>query len=159
MIQPDVLIIEDEFQLLGFLSEFLKSHGYFVAKALDTKEASEILKTSIPPLIISDINMPGKSGLQFISELRAQGLPCAVVMLTAYDDHERVSEAMRLGALDYVLKPFEPKSFIHNVGLWLEIGKRLQKLALEGDKKTIERQLRMIDFFRLKCHASNKKAS
>jgi DNA-binding NtrC family response regulator len=156
MIAPEILVVEDEEHLLDFMCSFLKMKGFRVIGALNSDAALEILKHNVPPLIVSDISMPGKNGLEFLNDVRAQGMSCAVVMLTAHDDMAKITEAMRLGALDYMLKPLDPESFLESVPIWIEIGMRLQKLSQEKDPDLLQKQLKMINLFRLKYNRIRK---
>jgi len=78
-------------------------------------------------------------------------------MLTAYSESNKIIEALRLGALDYICKPFPHEVLTQNLAIWVEIGKRLQ--ALVGDKQAsaqygnVSQQLRMIELYRLKSKA------
>ncbi len=159
MIAPEILVLEDEEHLLDFMCSFLQMKGYRVVGATNPDRAAVILEQHVPPLIVSDISMPGKSGLEFLSDIRSRGIPCAVVLLTAHDDTAKITEAMRLGALDYMLKPLDPESFLDSVPIWIEIGMRLQKLAQEKDPDIVQKQLKMINLFRLKYNRIRKSLS
>ncbi len=156
MIGTEILVVEDEEHLLDFMCSFLQLNGFRVVGAPNADAALASLEKHLPPLIVSDISMPGKSGLEFLGEIRARSLSCAVVMLTAHDDVPRITEAMRLGALDYMLKPIDPESFLESVPIWIEIGMRLQKLSQEKDPDLVQKQLKMINLFRLKYNRIRK---
>lgn len=158
MIKPEILIVEDEEYLNDFICTFLNMNGFSAVGAMNPLEAMKKIEELSPALIISDINMPQKNGLEFLHDLRKESLPCAFVLLTAYNDPELIFKALRLGALDYILKPFDNEKFLANASVWLEIGKRLQILSKEKDPDVMQKQLRMIEKFKLKCNALNQTA-
>ena len=104
-------------------------------------------------MVICDISMPGGSGLELLKQVREQGLTAAFVMLTAHAESQRVIEALRLGALDYITKPFAASELIAKLDAWVEIGKRLRDLhdpSVSYSEADLARQLRMIELFQLK---------
>ena len=146
-----ILVVDDEPELGEALSGLFRGGGFAVKSAASAEAALEIVRREHPPLIFCDIAMPGKSGLEFLGDLRRLGGLGAVVMLTAYSDHIKVVEALRLGAVDYVTKPFDFRQLLARTAVWLELGVRLASLS-EGDcgVQDVKAKLRMIDLFRVK---------
>jgi two-component system response regulator PilR (NtrC family) len=104
---PRVLIIDDESSLVDFLTVLCVAEGYDVTQALSVSEARERLSESTPDLVLCDMMMPDGNGLDLLREIRAQGSTAAVIMMTAFTSTKSAIEAMKLGAYDYVPKPFD----------------------------------------------------
>ncbi len=100
-----VLIVDDEENARLGLSKLLSSEGYLVAAAADGFEALHYLKREPVDLVITDINMPGMSGLVFLHELRTLYPQLNVIMLTAYGGVDSYLDAMNRGASEYLNKP------------------------------------------------------
>lgn len=112
-----ILVVEDEPSIAELIAINLTHAGYEVDKALQTDIAQGLMKEQLPSLIILDWMLPGKSGVQFAKELRAnertRGLP--ILMLTAKSEEADKVLGLDSGADDYVTKPFSPKELIARV--------------------------------------------
>jgi two-component system phosphate regulon response regulator OmpR len=106
-----VLIIDDDEKLLKLLGEYLKDHGFHTTCRADGDNVLGVLSTDSPDLVILDIMLPGRDGLEVLKEIRKDhGLP--VIMLTARgDDTDRIV-GLELGADDYLPKPFNPRELL-----------------------------------------------
>jgi len=111
-----ILIVEDEDQIRTLLARLLGGHGYTCDTAANAAEARRMLKESTYGLVLSDVNMPGESGLDFTREVLAQYEDVAVVMVTGMDDPMYADAATEYGAYGYILKPFKPNELLINVG-------------------------------------------
>jgi YesN/AraC family two-component response regulator len=100
-----ILIVDDEENARIGLSKLLSQEGYSVESAANGFEALELLQKQKVHLVISDINMPGMSGLAFLRELHRNFPSTHVIMITAYGGVESYLEAMNLGAFEYIHKP------------------------------------------------------
>ncbi|MBI3813669.1 MAG: sigma-54-dependent Fis family transcriptional regulator, partial [Nitrospinae bacterium] len=100
-----ILIADDEPDTLDLCSKVLKKEGYEVFTAKDGLEAMAMIRENPFDLLLLDIKMPGKNGMEVLDEAAAIGLD--TVMITAYSSVETAVEAMRKGAKDYLAKPFE----------------------------------------------------
>ena len=101
-----VLVVDDEPGMRNFLLKTLSPRAGQVLGAGSAEEAEALLAKHRFDLLILDITLPGKSGLALLQELRQQGSPCEVVLITAFADLETAIEALRAGAGDFLLKPF-----------------------------------------------------
>ena len=112
-----ILIVEDEPSIAELIAINLSHAGFEVEKAMQTELALAMMKDQLPSLIILDWMMPGKSGVQFAKELRAnertKGLP--ILMLTAKSEESDKVLGLDSGADDYVTKPFSPKELVARV--------------------------------------------
>jgi two-component system, OmpR family, alkaline phosphatase synthesis response regulator PhoP len=106
-----ILIVDDEPDIVEFISYNLKSKGYSIATARDGVEAIRKAKDYHPDLILLDVMMPNKDGIQTLKELRQ--LPefeqTAIIFLTALSDERSEIEGLKTGADDYIAKPIKPE--------------------------------------------------
>lgn len=115
-----ILVVEDEEHIASFVKSGLESHGYQVDVVSDGIEAMHWAKYSNPDLIILDIGLPGKSGIEILNELRGTGNMVPVIILTARDSvSDRVS-GLELGANDYMAKPFAFEELLVRIRLRLK---------------------------------------
>lgn len=113
-----ILIIDDEINLNYFLESALKEEGYLVSAAFNLKEGRQLLKSKQPDLILLDVKLPDGLGLDFLSEIRQQIPNIQIILMTAYGSIEQAVLAMKLGADNYLQKPFdieELKLLIHQL--------------------------------------------
>ena len=106
-----LMIVDDEETLTYSLyqSFILAKQNYEVVTASSGEEASEKLKKTEFDLVITDISMPGMSGLELLAWIRENYPDTAVVIMTAYGSEDKKEEAISLGAINYIEKPFEIK--------------------------------------------------
>ena len=103
-----ILIVDDELIMRESLAGWLERDGYYVEKSASGEEALEILKDSRFDILLVDIKMEGMSGLDVLKQVKESDPDVTVVMITAYGSISTAIEAMKNGAYDYLLKPFEP---------------------------------------------------
>jgi len=107
-----ILIIDDSNTNVILLEAILKNKGYSVEKALSVNEANQIIKKTIPDLILLDLLMPNISGYKFLEELkqnnRTKNIP--VIIVSALSDNDSKLRVKKLGIVDYLEKPIDLKS-------------------------------------------------
>jgi DNA-binding NtrC family response regulator len=101
-----VFILDDDELILSMLSKVLKKEGYEVYSESKTDKIINKIKSWSPDVILLDIRLPKRSGIDILQDIKAEGLSSEVVMLTADDTAETAVKAMKLGAIDYLTKPF-----------------------------------------------------
>jgi DNA-binding NtrC family response regulator len=101
-----ILAVDDDANIQGILERRLTRAGYHYVTAYSADQAAQLLQGEAFALVLLDIRMPGKSGMQFLPEIIAQYPHTGVVMMTGVTDPYPAVKAMREGALDYVTKPF-----------------------------------------------------
>lgn len=101
-----ILIVEDHEDLADALRANLRSEGYQATVASDGRQALAMVRADPPDIVILDLGIPGLDGLALLSRLRAEGHWCPVLILSARDSDSDKVEGFRLGADDYVTKPF-----------------------------------------------------
>jgi len=102
-----ILVVDDETTIRLSLAEALAADGYQVDAAETGEEALACCHGRAPDLIVSDLKLPGISGLEVMQALRHQGVATPVIMMTAYGDVDTAVAAMRAGAYDFIQKPFK----------------------------------------------------
>lgn len=101
-----VLIVDDEDDVRLFLRDFLCDREFDVETASNGEEALDKFPQFKPDIILLDIMMPGLDGLQCLEHIRKKDTKVVVIMITALKDEARMSQAKKLGAHDYIVKPF-----------------------------------------------------
>jgi response regulator RpfG family c-di-GMP phosphodiesterase len=101
-----ILIVDDEPSICDILEKFLKKKGYDVNRASDGKKAISFIDEAPVDLIVSDIKMPGMSGVELLQKIREKGKTMPVLITTGFPTLDTAIEALKLGAYDYLTKPF-----------------------------------------------------
>ncbi len=101
-----ILIIDDEKSILDLLSVVFKKEGYTVETALSAKRAFELIDKEELDLILSDIKLPQTSGMKILQYVKEKYPAIPVIMITAYGTIKEAVDALKMGAMDYVVKPF-----------------------------------------------------
>jgi two-component system response regulator AtoC len=107
-----VLVIDDEENLRHYLQLVLGEAGYQVEAASDGREALERMQHQTWDIVLCDIRMPRMDGMAFLKEVKARGLEGTIIMMSAYGTVDTAVEAMKIGAYDYVSKPFNADEII-----------------------------------------------
>lgn len=102
---PKILVVDDENDICDFVKSFLAERGYSVRTATSGEDALEIVKSDRPDLVLLDIKMKGMDGIAALKHIKDLDRNIKVVMVTALDDQDRMDEAARLGAGEYITKP------------------------------------------------------
>lgn len=120
-----ILVVDDEPDIVEFISYNLKSKGYQIATASDGIEALKKAKEFKPDLVLLDVMMPNKDGMQTLRELRiTPGLESiAIIFLTALSDEKSEIEGLKLGADDYIAKPIKPELLLTRIAAALRRSK------------------------------------
>lgn len=134
-----VLLIDDEPSVCALLHEALGREGYACQSAKSGEEALELLERESFDLIISDLRMPGISGLELLKKFRARCPRSALIVVTGVDDIRVSIEAMKEGASDYLVKPFHLDIVVGSVARALET--RRLELELENYRQRLEQMV------------------
>jgi two-component system response regulator FlrC len=110
-----ILVVEDDAALREAIADTLELSGQPALAAADAHEALALLNRQAVSLVVSDVRMDPMDGIALLKEIRATQPHLPVVLMTAYADVERAVEAMRAGACDFLLKPFEPEALLAHV--------------------------------------------
>ncbi|MGK2905153.1 MAG: sigma-54-dependent transcriptional regulator [Desulfuromonadales bacterium] len=132
-----ILIVDDEAPMRHMLRMVLERDGYTVAEAVSGRQGLDRLQADHYDLVLCDIRMPDMDGLAFLKEKQAQQYGGTVIMMSAYGSIDTAIECMKLGAYDYISKPFRPDEIL------LAVRKAEERLQLRQEnvqlKKTMQR--------------------
>ena len=133
-----ILVVDDDNDIRSLVKKFLNENNYLVTTANSAEDATEKIKIIKFDLIVLDIMMPGKNGLEFI-EQNKKNLDTPVILLTAKGEAKERIEGLEVGADDYLPKPFEPKELILRIKNILNKTKnKYQKRFVEFDNIKID---------------------
>ncbi len=110
-----ILVVDDEPDMVSTLKDLLVNEGNTVNTAYDGDEALQKLENEPFDLILTDLSMPGMNGVELVSEAKSMQPDVEVMIITGYGTIDSAVESMRLGALNYLIKPVEPQEIILNV--------------------------------------------
>ena len=144
-----ILIVDDDDGIRSLVKKYLNENKFLVTTAESSEDALKKIKIIKFDLIVLDIMMPGKSGLEFIKENK-QNLETPIILLTAKGEAIDRVEGLEIGADDYLPKPFEPKELI------LRIQNILNKTFKRDQKRVIEFENLKIDLNKLIIFKNNK---
>ena len=137
-----ILVVDDDDEIRSLIKRYLNENNFLVTTANSAEDASEKVKIIKFDLIILDIMMPGKSGLEFIQDHKKK-LDTSIILLTAKGEVSERIEGLEIGADDYLPKPFDPKELI------LRIKNILNKTIKVDQKRIIEFENIKIDLNKL----------
>lgn len=138
-----ILVVEDDASILDIISYILEEAGYRVLQAANGAAGLSVLQMLKPDLIMSDIMMPGMDGLTFCAQVQndADLAHIPFIFLTAKDDKDDIRQGMKLGADDYLTKPFEPEDLLTAVEIRLaraaKARSHFEQVAADGRKQSI----------------------
>ena len=147
-----ILVVDDEPFVCELLSRWLKAEGYSCDVASNGEAAIELLKREQPHLVVSDIIMPGMSGLDLLTIMKTKFPDVAVIMVTVVDDRKTAIMTLEVGAYGYVIKPFDRNEILINVANALErrrltLVSRDHERALEAKVQLNEKYRKLVHFF------------
>ncbi len=131
--QQAILVVDDDAAMREMLAELLRDEGYAISEAASVDVALQLASEHEFDAILSDIKMPGRSGLELLGEMRRLRPATAVVLMTAFGSIDAAVDAMRAGATDYLTKPFEPEAVL------LTLERALDRRALEVENRRLRR--------------------
>jgi DNA-binding NtrC family response regulator len=112
-VKARVLVIDDEESIRYTFESFLTDEGHTVDTAGNYDEALDKIQSNNFDLILADIILGGKTGIDLLQEIKKKDQACPVIMVTGAPNVETASEALRLGAFDYIQKPIQQDGLIH----------------------------------------------
>ncbi len=139
-----ILVVDDDEGIRSLVKKYLDENNYLITTANSAEDASEKIKIIQFDLIILDIMMPGKSGLEFIKDHKKK-LETPIILLTAKGEPKERIEGLEIGADDYLPKPFEPKELILRIQNIINKTKKLsQKKIIEFEEIKIDLNKQLI---------------
>lgn len=131
-----ILIVEDEPQMCELLASFFSENGYEVAVALTGEKAIARLEAADYALVVTDIKLPEMSGLELLARIRLDWPDVAVLIMTAFSSISTAVEAMKLGAEDYIGKPFQLDELL------ITVEKALERRSLRREVRELRAEVR-----------------
>ena len=131
-----ILIVDDEKSLLDLLSRVFTKEGYRVETTTSAARAIEIIEKEDLDVLIADIRLPEMSGMEILKRCREIRPDVPVIMITAYGNMKQAIEALKMGALDYIIKPFDIEE------LKITVAKGMEKRRLEQENLLLKREMR-----------------
>lgn len=131
MAQVEVVIVEDDPMVVEVNRGFVNAvPGFRVAGVARTgREAVEMIKEKAPDLVLLDIYLPDMDGVTTLQEIRRQGIPTDVIMVTAAQDADTIQNVFRYGAIDYIVKPFKFTRLKSALNCYLSLHNRFKRQA------------------------------
>lgn len=130
-----ILVADDEEKMRHLISIMLESKGYKVSHAFDGIDAFERITRTPYDMLISDIRMPRMNGLDLLKKIKEEDLLCPVVFITAFASVESAVDAMRMGAVDYLTKPFDEEKLL------LTVERSLNFSRVMAENRDLKREL------------------
>lgn len=125
-----ILLIDDDERIRELIRDILQSHDYFCRTIDRGEKALEIIKDDEYDLILLDVNLPGKSGIELIPDFKHYAPDSPIIMITGFADIDDAVKAMKLGSFDYIKKPFNKEELL----LSIEKGLRWQNILIENSE-------------------------
>jgi signal transduction histidine kinase/DNA-binding response OmpR family regulator len=155
--KPVILLAEDDADILNFNKNLLQSEGYAVIPAENGLIASEAMHTTLPDLVITDLMMPVKGGLELLKQIRSQELTAhiPVIILSAKASQAARTDGVSEGAQVYLAKPFSPAELLGVVRNQLDLLQRYKQRYAQhvaNEEKPVEQRFQGADPFMRRCH-------
>lgn len=138
MNKATILIVEDDQELMGALTETLQLAGYNVKTAAHGEQAMAILGQNKVNLVVSDIQMPVMDGQSLLKKIKQQNISIPVMLMTAYGTIQQAVDAMRDGAVDYLVKPFEAEVLINMVSHYIGDSEEVNNDLIVEDESSMD---------------------
>lgn len=135
--EAPVLVVDDEESLREVVSEVLREEGHRVLTAASAEEALTLLDAQHCDLVITDIRMPGMSGIDLLQKIKERDANTQVIIITSHASFDTALTALRTGAYDYLIKPFEDLELISTV-----VNRALEKVRLARENKMLLEAMR-----------------
>lgn len=132
---PTILIVEDKESMAGMLSQALEAEGYSTLHAKDGGEGIQLFKDKKVDLVLTDLKLPQKNGLEVLAAVKAHSPLIPVIMMTAYGTIETAVKAVKEGAYDFLTKPFDPDHLL------ILVAKALEKQRLVTENIVLKDEL------------------
>lgn len=137
-----ILVVDDDKDLRFNLSNILKDEDYDVLAVEDGREALKAVQNNSPNLALLDVRLPGMNGMKILEKLKRIDKDLIIIMITAYVEVKDAVKAMKLGAFDYIIKPFDNEELILSIKRALQaqyLSREVEELRRKlGEKKPIE---------------------
>ncbi|AKF06430.1 sigma-54-dependent transcriptional regulator [Sandaracinus amylolyticus] len=131
-----ILVVDDQRNMRTTLSLMLRGAGHDVSEAADGEEACEVVQTDTYDLVLTDLKMGGRDGIEVLRHVKEVSHLTEVIVMTAYGTIESAVEAMRIGAYDYIQKPFSEEELL------VKVDRAVEKRTLAGEVSAMAAEFR-----------------
>jgi DNA-binding response OmpR family regulator len=131
-----LFLVEDDTTIADMLSAYLEREGYDVIRSMDGESALTLFRNITPNLVILDLNLPGKSGLEILPTLRA-GMAGPILVLSARIGEDDRVESLELGADDFIAKPFSARELLARINRHLHRDSQATSVASASDERLV----------------------
>ena len=140
MQRNNILVVDDEKNILKVVSMTLKKQHYEVDTARSSEEAIDKFNQNTYDLVITDLKLPGKSGIDLLEYIKSSDSDIPVIMITAFGTIENAIQAMKKGAFNYLTKPVNPDELLTVIREAIEkLELRKENISLKGELKQTAR--------------------
>jgi DNA-binding NtrC family response regulator len=133
--KPRILVVDDEEPIRKGLARVLSEQGYAVDAAADAESAWRLLLATSPDLVITDLTLPGRDGMEFIADVQERGIEVTLLVLTGHGSIDSAVEATRRGVYDYLVKPIDRER------LTTAVRKALERSSLRKEVLLLRREM------------------
>src|SRR6201984_810111 len=133
--KPSILVVEDEVKMRRLIELELAAQGFRAQTVADAETALKLVNANQFDLIVTDLKLPGMSGIEFLQTVKRANAAIPIIIMTAFGTVESAVEAMKIGASDYVLKPFSLAELV------LVIRKELASHQLREENRNLREAL------------------
>ncbi|HNZ27320.1 MAG TPA: sigma-54 dependent transcriptional regulator [Spirochaetota bacterium] len=145
-----ILIVDDEQNIRESISKFLKLENYEISQAANGLSAKRALEEELFDLVILDLKIPGITGLELLEWMQKEGQTPPTIMISAYGEIKDAVNAMKLGAKDYLVKPFDPEELLIKIKRVASERKAIEKYSDPTSSSSIEMIGNSIEIMRIK---------
>jgi DNA-binding response OmpR family regulator len=132
--KPKMLVVDDQVGIVSFLYDFFTHKNYDVSQATSGGQALELVKKESPVFVLLDVKLGwGKDGIQVLKEIKEIAPDTRVIMMTSVSDEDVIEEAFKLGADDYIVKPFS-LSYLEKVVMLKVLNLQIRRLGEDRDE-------------------------
>ncbi|UUC46867.1 sigma-54-dependent transcriptional regulator [Flavobacterium cerinum] len=110
-----ILVVDDDISFCVMLKTFLEKKGFNVHNVFSAKEAESILENEFFDVVLTDIRLPDKDGIELLQLIKTKSFPTQVILMTGYTEIKTAVNAIKMGAFDYVGKPINPDEILHTI--------------------------------------------
>lgn len=160
--QAFILVVDDEGAIRYSITKTLQRVGYHVEAAASGEEALEMMKNQDYDVVLTDIRMPGLTGVELLSRIKEQAPDAVVILLTGYASLETAIESLRLGAHDYLVKPSSSQDIRTSVAKGIERAQNLRnrRALLRSIRDNVEQLTgEQIELEKFEAHPAKQSAS
>ncbi len=130
----NLLIVDDDVTFTLMVKKLLEKHRYQVTTVFSPEEVKQIIRKEFYDVVLTDLRMPGLSGLDLIKLIKQESPDTQIIMMTGYADITTAIQSIKQGAFNYIPKPFQPEELLNLIREALEYGKKNRKVRIRKEE-------------------------